>query len=390
MIVPLRPPLFQQLVGYVFLLLVVCFVGCRSESAPVPGGSKKGGIKFPVEVATVSARTVDFSVHAVGSVEAFEIIQVTARVAGIVEKVRFREGDAVERGEALIDVEPERYRLALQSAQAQYDKACASLDEARAGLTRRIDIQGKNPGFVSVEDMDQWQTRVRAFQADTAQAAANLDLAKLNARDALVPAPESGIIQTRAVRTGQYLQTGTSIATLVRRDPLLLRFTLPEGDAARVRKGQTAQFTVRDDAHPYMATVTAVTDAADPVSRMVSVTAEVHDLARENLRPGSFAEVTVLLGESTELPVIPQLAIRPSERGFLAYVVQDSAVQERVLTLGMQSADGYVEVRNGITAGERIVVRGAEALRDKASVKVVSRLGQDRGPTADSTKQGQP
>ena len=68
--------------------------------------------------------------------------------------------------------------------------------------------------------------------------------------------------------------------------------------------------------------------------------------------------------------MIPETAIRPSEQGFLAYVVANGVAEQRILTLGMRTADGQVEVKNGLTAGEQLVIRGAEALRDGAQVKV--------------------
>jgi multidrug efflux system membrane fusion protein len=199
------------------VLLAVLLAGCSKKSSS--DAPRRGGMKFPVEVAKVAARDVDLVVHAVGSVEAFEIVQVTARVPGVVQKVGFREGEAVNAGAQLVEIEPERYRLSLQSAGAAFEKAKASLREAQSGLTRRVDIEGRNPGFVSTEDLENWQTRVLSLQADSAQASADLDLARLNLRDAYVPAPVSGIIQSRTVRTGEYVQAGTVIATMVRRDP---------------------------------------------------------------------------------------------------------------------------------------------------------------------------
>jgi multidrug efflux pump subunit AcrA (membrane-fusion protein) len=96
----------------------------------------------------------------------------------------------------------------------------------------------------------------------------------------------------------------------------------------------------------------------------------VTDPERAALRPGSFAEIRVPIGSSSGTPVIPQTAIRPSERGFLAFVVEDGTARERVVTLGLRTADGRVEVRSGLSAGEPLVVRGAEALRDGARVRV--------------------
>lgn len=318
------------------------------------------------------SRESDLAVNAVGSVVAFEIIPVTARVSGIVQSVRFREGEVVRAGEPLVDIEPDRYGLALRSAEAAYEKAKATLREIQAGLTRRIDIQGNNPGFVSSEEMENWEARAQSARADSAQAAVALDVAKLNLRDAHVPAPANGTIQSRLARTGQYLQIGTTVATMVRRDPLLLKFSVPVQESNAIARGLDVYFTVGGAADSLRARITAVSESADPQTRMVEVTAEVISESAARLQPGMFAEVSVLLGKATNLPVIPQISIRPSEHGFLGFVVEDSVARERVLVLGQQTLDGMVEVREGIQAGEILVVRGAEALNDGARVKVVT------------------
>jgi multidrug efflux system membrane fusion protein len=101
---------------------------------------------------------------------------------------------------------------------------------------------------------------------------------------------------------------------------------------------------------------------------MVVVTARIDDPGRAVLRPGQFAEVVVPV-DRAERPVVPETAIRPSERGFLAYVVEADTARVRILKLGMRTADGRVEVREGLAPGETLVVRGAEALRDGAAVR---------------------
>jgi multidrug efflux system membrane fusion protein len=103
---------------------------------------------------------------------------------------------------------------------------------------------------------------------------------------------------------------------------------------------------------------------------MVDVTANVLNANRPELRPGAFARVTVPIGALREAPVIPQTAIRPSEKGFLAYTIEDGVARQRILTLGMRTADGQVEVKQGLQPGETLVIRGAEALREGAKVKV--------------------
>jgi membrane fusion protein, multidrug efflux system len=355
------------------LATLFTFTGSGCSKSDAPAGKGKGNrLKFPVEVATVSTRSGSLQINAVGAIEAFEIVQVTARVPGAVQKVRFKEGAMVRTGDALAEIEPERYELAVKSSEASLEKAKASRREAEAGLARRMDIQGKNPGFVSPEDLQNWQTKALSAQADSAQADVNLELARLNLRNALVPAPVSGMIQSRAVRTGQYVVEGTLIATMLRRDPLLLKFTVSDQDAKHLYPKLDLTFRVRGETTDYKATISAVEESADPMTRMVNITAEVTDPQQANLRPGSFAEVTILLGESKDLPVIPQISIRPSERGFVAYVVSDSVAHERILTIGLQSADGYVEVTDGLKSGETVVIRGSEALTDGAAVRIIS------------------
>ncbi len=333
-----------------------------------PGG--RGSVQFPVEVAPVESRDVEYVVSAVGSVEAFEQVQITARVAGVVEQVRFMEGQTVKKGQVLAEIEPTRYSIAVRSAQAALEKAQAARAEAEAAAGRRTAANEERPGLLPAEQLDTAQARARTAAADASAAKAALDQAELNLRDAYVKAPMDGVLQTRTVQTGQYVQPGTVMATLLRRDPLLLRFTVAEADVSRVKPGMPARFTVRTDGRTYTGRITYVADAADPASRMVKVTAEVGGKEAQALRPGAFATVTVPVETAQGAPVIPQTAVRPSERGFLAFVVQDGKARERVVDLGLRTADGLVEVREGLKPGEQLVVRGGEALKDGAAVRI--------------------
>jgi membrane fusion protein, multidrug efflux system len=100
------------------------------------------------------------------------------------------------------------------------------------------------------------------------------------------------------------------------------------------------------------------------------VSAGIQGEARRTLRPGAFTEVTVPVGSPRAALVVPQTAVRPTERGFVSYVVEGDVARERLLTLGLRTPDGRVEVREGLRPGDRIVVRGAEALREGAKVEV--------------------
>lgn len=366
---------------------VLLALGCggKKEEKGGPGGGgggRRGPMQFPVELVEVQSRPVEFVVHAVGTVEAFETVQITARVAGAVEKVRFTEGQTVEANAVLAEIEPRRFQLAVRAAEASVTKARASLADAQASLQRREQVNQSNPGLIRGEELETFRTQARTAEAEVAQAQVALEQAQLNLRDAYVRSPVPGILQSRSVQTGQYVNLGHVLATVTQREPLLLRFSVPEADAGRMEVGALTRFTVKNGAQPFEAKIQHVAAQASPESRMISVTAQI--ASTDQLRPGSFAEVTVPIGQITA-PVIPQTAVRPSEKGFLAYVVEGNVAKERVLQLGMRTPDGRVEVRAGLKPGEQLVVRGAEALRDGAPVLVApSPVNPTTPPPGDS------
>jgi membrane fusion protein, multidrug efflux system len=349
------------------LVAGLALLSCSGKDQASRETSKPREMVFPVELSALEPRRVDYTIQAVGAVEAFENVQVTARVAGALESLHFREGDEVKDGALLAEIEPQRYQLAVGQSKASLDRARA----ARAEAERELERMGKltAEGIASSSELSQWQTKLATAQAEEAQAQSALSLANLNLRDARVRAPIAGTIQTRSVQTGQYVQAGTVLATLIRKEPLLLRFKVSEDEAARLELGKIVNFSARGGAGPsFSAKLTHIAGAAEAASRMVPVVGEVSE--PQNLRPGVFAEVSIPVGISEAALVVPQTAIRPSEKGFLAFVVQNGVASERVLQLGLRTEKGDVEVLSGLKPGEELVVRGAEALRDGAKVRV--------------------
>ncbi len=353
---------------------------CGSKGAPAPeaakgggkgaSGGKRGPLAFPVEVETVAARKVEYAIRAVGSVEAFEQVQVTARVAGVIEKIGFAEGDQVKEGQPLVEIEPRRFQIAVEQARATLQRVDAEKRDAQSGLDRRVEANTKSPGLVKIEDIESLRTKVAAMDAQAAETKAQLDLAELNLRDAFVRAPMSGQIESRDVRTGQYVTPGAKVATLLRRDPLLVRFPVAEAESGKLTKDRSLRFSLREGETSYRAVITHIAQAADPSTRMVPVIARVDDPKASELRPGAFAQVVIPIETRENAAVIPETAVRPSERGFIAYVVEGEVAKERVVTLGLRTLDGRVEVQTGLSVGDALIIRGGEALTDGAKVKV--------------------
>ena len=371
--------------GWWLLTLTLALAGCKKgEDQVARGKGGKGGrgaLAFPVDVLPVEVKRTDYLVRAPGTVEAFERVQVTARVAGVVDKVAFREGQEVTKGDVLVVIDGERFRLTVNTAKASLEKTQAAQADVEAQVRRREGASDKNPGLIPGEELETFRTRSLTAKADTAVARESLRAAQLNLRDSGVRAPMTGVIQTRTVETGQYVPAGYVMATLLQTDPMLLKFQVLPQDAPRLKPGMTATFKLRESTREFTAKLTLVSGSADVETRMVGITAQVDPSEHKFwLRPGSFADVTISLPAARAAPIIPRAAVRPSDKGFIAYVLDGEVVREKVLMLGMNTSDGWVEVRDGLAGGEKLVVRGTEPLSDGAKVKAREVTSFDQPP----------
>lgn len=347
------------------LLLLVAACGGKPTDAAKPA------YRMPVLAEAAAQRPLTQEVRAGGTLEPDEIVQIATRVAGVAERVAVREGQVVAEGEVLVEIEPQRFRIAVDRARAALAKAEAQVEEAHASLTRREELATRGNDLVPVEELAAWRSRLAQAQADVALARAGLAQAELDAANATVRAPLAGTIESRAVRLGQYLPIGALVATQVRRLPLRLSARVPAAEAALLVVGQAVHAQVGTQRLP--GTLVQVGAAADPASRTVPVLALIPD-ADASVVAGGFAELVAAVGGTAERLAVPASALRAGERGWTAFVIEGAAGEEiarrRTIRPGLRSADGWVEVVEGIAAGERVVMRGADALRDGQAVTI--------------------
>jgi len=399
-----RPATAKSRRHLVLLFVLVPFaplvsVACKKPDQATPDTSKggkggkgggEGGIAFAVDLLPVERQKLDYVVTAPGTVEAFEHVQITARVAGAVDKVSFREGQEVKAGDVLVTIDGERFRLAVNSANAQLMKAQAAQKDVEAQVARREGASESNPGLIPGEELETYRTKVLTAKADTAVAQEALKTAELNLRDSAVRAPIAGTIQTRTIETGQYVQTGYVMATLLKNDPMLLRFQVEPQEAPRLKTGMPVGFTMRETQRSFTAKISLVAGAADVTTHMVGVTAQVD--ATDNhtywLRPGSFCDVSLDVGATRESAVIPRTATRATDHGYVVYVSEADVAKEVPVTLGMNTKDGWVEVRTGLNGGEQLVVRGQEALTTGSRLRATHITSMDASAPRPEEQEG--
>lgn len=339
--------------------------GGRPSAGPGGRGGRAGGGAIPVKAGPVKVQEVTYRIQAVGSLEAEDMIQVTAELDGVLTEVRFREGDRVNTNTVIATIDPDRYRLEADRAEANYRRAVADGAQAAATLARREALAREN--LVSVEDLNQTRTSSERSAADMAAAKAARDIAAQNLSRSSVKPRHGGVIDKRLVDTGTFVRTGTQIAALVDLTRLRLRFKVSETESLQARKGDAPTFTVAATGNQvYTGQIYHVGQVADPASRQVEVLAWVKNPG--TLKPGFFAEVTLPSGSKKDATVVPETAIQASDRGFVAYAIVDGKAQVRQVEIGLRTGGGDVEILSGLKAGETIVYEGSDRIANGVAV----------------------
>jgi len=338
--------------------------GCgKSQGAAPAGGSPRG---LPVRVSPVLAQDVIYQIKSPGTMQAEELVQITAQVEGQATAVSFHEGDRVGRATVLLQIDPDRYRLELEQADANYKRGLADARRAASDLARREQLAREN--LVAAEELNRARQEAERLAADAQSAKAARDIAAQNLARSQVRPPKPGVINTKVVETGRFVKTGDVLGTLVDVSRLQLRFRVSEAESLRARVGQSVRFRVASlGDRDFVATIYHVGDVADPATRQVEVMAWVKNPGE--LKPGFFAEVTLASETRRGALVVPEGAVQASEKGFVAYVVEDGKARLRPIQIGLRTGTGLVEVLSGVKAGDVVVVEGSDRLADGLPVQ---------------------
>lgn len=342
---------------------------CHRGSAPP---SQRAGGGLTVRVATVASQDVVYEVRVVGSLQADEIVQVTAQLDGAVQDVTLREGLHVTPETTLLRIDPDRYALEARQADAAYKRVVADHATADTVLKRREALAQEK--LVSDEEMTRARREAEALGAQAEAARATRDIAFQRKERSEVRPPRAGVIDTKKVETGQFVKEGDILATLVDTSRLRLRFLVSETESLRTRVGQTVTFRVAALGDlDFEARIYHVGQTADATSRQVEVLAWVRNPGV--LKPGFFADVALATESRKGAIVIPESAVQASERGFIAYAVEDGKARARVLQIGLRTGTGLVEILSGLKAGETVVSEGSDRLADGVAVRVADEGG---------------
>lgn len=334
------------------LALSATLISC-GKSGPAPSAM---GAKPPLVTAGEVAKvTWQDEIQALGTAQANESVTLTAKVTETVTRVNFQDGDFVEAGAVLVDLSGRAEVAQLEAAQATYV-------EARQQYERLAELVKQ--GTIPRSQLDT-QLSVR----DAARARADAIRAAL--ADRIITAPFAGVLGFRRVSPGALVSPGTAIATLDDIRTIKLDFPVPEAYFGRITANQMIR--ARSEAfreQEFEGKVTAVGSRVDPLTRAVTVRAELAN-PEALLRPGMLLSVRLLEPERSTL-MIPEIAlVQVGQRAFAYRLDAEDRIEQAEVHVGARRR-GEVEILEGLSAGDRIVIEGTGKVRQGAKVRIAT------------------
>lgn len=346
------------------VLGVLALVGlyyAYSGSGPGGPGGPPGPPPPSVLVGHPQTAPLVYEISAVGSLRSNESVVIQPEITGRVSEIAFNEGEPVTKGALLIRLDDSVNRAEVQQAQAQ-------LALTKANFERASDLFKR--GNASARARDEALAQLRVAEANVALAQAMLE-------KTAITAPFDGILGLRHVSPGDYVKPGDKMVNLESINPVKVDFRIPETHAAVLKAGQEVMVTL--DALPgksFKGVVYAIDPLIDPNGRAVILRATVENTQNE-LRPGMFARVNLVLNQKNDAIMLPETAVFPiGEKRFVYKAVDGKAVRTEVAT-GLRR-EGRVEILSGVTLSDAIVLEGHFKVQDGRPLTAVS----DAKPTS--------
>jgi len=333
----------------------------RNTKAQQNAASSPRVAAVPVTVA--AAGKTDFPVYltGLGTVQGFNTVLVRTRVDGQIDKISFKEGQLVNQGDLLAEIDPRPFQAALDQAKAKKAQDQANLANANLDLQRYT----KLGEFATRQQTDTQRSTVAQL---TAQVASD-DAAIFNAQTQLdytqIKSPISGVAGLRQVDVGNIVNasTQTGIVTIAQIEPIAVIFTAPEEQLPYINDAQAGQslkvIAITTDGKKPLAegTLAVVNNQVDATSGTIRLKA-VFDNKDHALWPGQSVSTRLLVKTLKDATVVPDEAVQHGADGLYAYVVnQDNKAELRKLKVG-QSFDGRSVVESGLSPGERVITVG--------------------------------
>jgi membrane fusion protein (multidrug efflux system) len=338
---------------FISIAAICCLAlaGCKKKA----GAGGPGGFP-PIQVITVEAKRqpVWETLALPGTIAANEQVEIKAETDGIVQEIKFNEGERVAKGQVLVILDETKLAATVAEGEANLKLSRANYDRAQQLFKDKL---------ISQQEFEQTASIFAVSQA-------GLDLKQRQLKDARVYAPFSGIVGARQISPGQVITRNSTLTWLVDLDTVKVEVKVPEKYLRQLKIGQPLEFTVAAfPGEKFRGEVYFVSPQIDEGTRTALVKARIPN-PDAKLRGGMFAGLDLTLQARESAIVIPEPALMSDGDNFSVFVVDDKgSAQVRPVEVGLRLA-GKAEIVKGLTPGEKVVVEGIQKLRPGAPVKL--------------------
>jgi multidrug efflux system membrane fusion protein len=389
---PAEKPKRRGIIWVLFLLMIVgvttyavwragqpaTFIQSQNKGRGGRGRNNGGGLG-PVPVVTAKVKRADVPVYldGLGNVIAYYTVTVKSRVDGQLMKVNFNEGDLVQQGQVLMEIDPRPYQVQLDLAQGTLAHDQALLTNAKLDLERYKTLLEQDA--VPKQQLDTQGALVAQYEGNIKQDQANIDSAKLNLTYAKVTAPITGTLGLRLVDPGNIVHASdqNGMVVITQLQPIQVQFTIPEDSLPQVMKKLRAGEHLPVDAYNRDNSLKLASGQFQTVDNQIDNTTgtsrgkAVFDNKDNTLFPQQFVNIRLKVDVLHQVLVVPQVSIQNGQQGTFVYTVDPvtSKVHIKVVKVGITDQDTS-QILSGVGQDEDVVVDGTDRLDEGTAVRV--------------------
>lgn len=385
--------------GLVLLVVVAGIVWwARHQGAPEHARNGRNAIPMSIVPQAVSKGDIGVNINALGTVTSLATVTVRTQISGYLMKIDFKEGDEVKKGDLLAEIDSRPYEAALAQAKGNLARDEALLKGAQVDLTRYQGLAAQNA--VPRQTLDTQVALVAQDQGTVEADRAAVNAAQVNLNYCHIVSPIDGRVGIRLVDQGNYVTPSDTngLVVITQLKPISVLFTVPEDNLQailkRLQQGAKLPTTALDRSSTKtlaQGVVQSTDSQIDPTTGTIKLRATFPN-DDEALFPNQFVNIRLLLDTHKNVVIMPTAGVQRGVPGTFVYLVNpDNTVSVRKIELGITDGDN-VEVKSGLQPGDKIVIDGADKLRDGAKINVrteadtnVTPAGPSAGPSTGSS-----
>jgi membrane fusion protein, multidrug efflux system len=334
------------------LVLSLTIMACDEEKKPEAPRRARGGGPVQAEGFIVRTTSLSENIEVPGTLLPFEVTEIRSEISGRVVSLNIPEGSYVQQGSLLVKLFDGDLQAQLQKLQVQLQIAQKTAERYRELLK----ISG-----ISQQEVDLSELEVNNLKAD-------IELVKVNIVKTEIRAPYAGRIGLKSISLGAYITPTNLLTTISQTARLKMQFSVPEKYSADMKKGRQIDFTVAGAGKKFKATILATSSAIEENTRTLQVLTVISG-NNPLLVPGSFAKVSLKLGQDDQAIIVPTQAIIPQARNKKVVIYRNGAAEFETVITGLRDST-FIQIMEGVKPGDTIVTTALLAIQPDSRIKL--------------------